>query len=63
MPVGSRVLGPEVKRVLAELHQAIPGDRYGEWLTALGKWYAPEVRFGEAFARLMVTLLGGALSP
>jgi len=58
VPVGSRVLGPEVQGVLAELRQAIPGDRYGEWLTALGEWYAPEVRFGEAFAKLMVQLLG-----
>jgi len=58
VPMGLRVVGPEVKGALAELHQAIPGDRYGEWLTALGKLYAPEVRFGEAFARLLVTLLG-----
>ncbi len=58
VPVGSRVLGPEVKRVLAELRQAIPGDRYGDWLTTLGQWYAPEVRFGEAFARFMVHILG-----
>ena len=58
VPVGSRVLGPEVKRVLAELHQTMPGDRYGEWLTTLGEWYAPEVRFGEAFARFMVHILG-----
>ena len=44
--------------MLAELRQAIPGDRYGDWLTTLGQWYAPEVRFGEAFARLMVHILG-----
>jgi len=58
VPVGSRVLGPEVDRVLAELQEAIPGDRYGDWLASLGKWYTPESRFGEAFARLMVNILG-----
>ena len=58
VPVGLRVLGPEVKGVLAKLAQIMPGDRYGDWLTLLGQWYSPEVRFGEAFARLLVYLLG-----
>jgi uncharacterized protein YllA (UPF0747 family) len=44
--------------VLAELRQLIPGDRYGEWLASLGRWYTPESRFGEAFAQLLVSILG-----
>ena len=58
VPVGLRVLGPKVNSVLAELQQVMPGDRYGDWLEQLGDWYKPEASFGEAFARLMVALMG-----
>ncbi|NHZ73872.1 MAG: bacillithiol biosynthesis BshC, partial [Nitrospirae bacterium] len=57
-PMGLRELGPEVDRVLAELREAIPGERFGAWVDELGQWYRPENRFGEAFAGLMVHLLG-----
>lgn len=58
VPVGRRVLGPEVSRILAELRQAIPGERFGDWLAELEDWYAPDARFGDAFAKLMVRVLG-----
>ena len=57
-PVGMRTLGPEVASVLAALAEAIPGERYAAWLAALGRWYRPDARFGEAFCRLLAHLLG-----
>ncbi len=57
-PAGMRALGPMVAEVLRELAAAVPGERYGEWLAQLGRWYRPDARFGEAFARLMAALLG-----
>lgn len=57
-PMGLRELGADVERVLTELRQAIPGDRFAAWVDELGRWYKPENGFGEAFAGLMVHLLG-----
>ena len=57
-PMGLRELGPEVDRILADLREAIPGDRFGSWVDQLGQWYRPDNGFGEAFAGLMVHLLG-----
>lgn len=57
-PVGMRTLGPEMTSLLADLRQANPGDRWVKWVDRLATWYRPEVRFGEAFSRLMVGLMG-----
>jgi uncharacterized protein YllA (UPF0747 family) len=57
-PAGMRALGPQVAEVLRELAAAVPGERYAEWLAEVGRWYRPDARFGEAFARLMAALLG-----
>ena len=57
-PVGMRTLGPGVDDVLRQLAEAVPGERYAEWVRTLGRWYRPDARFGEAFARLMARLLG-----
>jgi bacillithiol biosynthesis cysteine-adding enzyme BshC len=57
-PVGMRTLGPAVETVLSELAAAVPGERYAEWLRAVARWYRPEARFGEAFTRLLVQMLG-----
>lgn len=57
-PVGSRTLGPAVTEVLAAAAEAVPGDQFGEWMEEVGRWYRPDARFGEAFNRLMVALLG-----
>jgi len=57
-PVGMRALGPQMAEVLAALAAAGPGERYGEWLAQVGRWYRPDARFGEAFARLLAGMLG-----
>ncbi len=57
-PVGMRTFGEPVAAVLASLTAAFPGDLDRAWLEALGRWYRPDARFGEAFCRLMVHLLG-----
>jgi len=58
MPVGMRTLGPSVEPALAAMAAAVPGDLYAEWVRTLARWYRPEARFGEAFCRLMVHLMG-----
>lgn len=60
-PVGMRTLGPAIDDVLRQLADATSGgggERYAEWVRTLGRWYRPDARFGEAFARLMARLLG-----
>jgi len=58
MPVGMRALGPRMTDLLRELGEAVPGERYPDWVRIIGQWYRPEARFGEAFCRLMAHLLG-----
>lgn len=58
LPVGMRTLGPAVSEALAKLAEAMPGERFAGWLERLAIWYRPEARFGEAFSRLLVELLG-----
>ena len=57
-PVGMRTLGPAVAEVLRAVVEAVPGDRYAEWMGTVSRWYRPDARFGEAFCRLMAHLLG-----
>ncbi|HEV2852451.1 MAG TPA: bacillithiol biosynthesis cysteine-adding enzyme BshC [Thermoanaerobaculia bacterium] len=57
-PVGMRTLGPGIEEVLRGIAEAVPGERYAEWLVAVARWYRPDARFGEAFCRLMAHLLG-----
>lgn len=58
VPVGLRRLGPRIEQVLDRLRDELTGDRAGEWLDRLADWYQPEAHLGEAFAWLMVYLLG-----
>src|SRR4029079_10366457 len=58
VPVGMRTLGGGVETALAELGAALQGGRWPECLAMVARWYRPEARFGEAFARLMAHLLG-----
>jgi bacillithiol biosynthesis cysteine-adding enzyme BshC len=57
VPVGMRTLGPGVAGVLSGIAEAVPGERYAEWIQTLARWYRPDARFGEAFCRLMAHLL------
>ncbi len=57
-PVGMRTLGPAIEEVLRGIAEAVPGDRYHEWLRTVARWYRPDARFGEAFCRLMANVMG-----
>ncbi|MEZ5330507.1 MAG: bacillithiol biosynthesis cysteine-adding enzyme BshC [Thermoanaerobaculia bacterium] len=57
-PLGMRTLGAEVEPALARLREAVPGDEAAARISTLGGRYRPAARFGEAFARLLVDLLG-----
>ncbi|HVS02526.1 MAG TPA: bacillithiol biosynthesis cysteine-adding enzyme BshC [Thermoanaerobaculia bacterium] len=57
-PVGMRTLGPGVDEVLAELAALFPYQPYSGWVERLRQCYRPQHRFGEAFCRLAVELLG-----
>jgi bacillithiol synthase len=58
VPVGRRRLGEGVLAVLERLRGAAAGERQAEWVERLAGIYRPERTFGEAFAGLMVELLG-----
>jgi uncharacterized protein YllA (UPF0747 family) len=58
LPVGMRALSPAVTEVLRAIAEAVPGERYAEWLRTLARWYQPDARFGEAFCRVMAHMLG-----
>ena len=58
-PVGLRTVGPAVLGVLDELRARFPSEWFRAWVDRLALWWRPEARFGEAFARTFVALLGG----
>jgi uncharacterized protein YllA (UPF0747 family) len=58
VPVGRRRLGPGVRTLIESLRVAATTERQGEWADRLAAIYAPERTFGEAFAALMIELLG-----
>ena len=58
LPVGMRALSPAVTEMLRAIAEAVPGERYAEWLRTLARWYQPNARFGEAFCRVMAHMLG-----
>jgi bacillithiol synthase len=57
-PVGMRPLGVAVEALLDELETYFPRPTQRQFLERLRSWYRPEARFGEAFCRLLVGLLG-----
>ncbi len=57
-PVGLRTIGPEVEGLLAVLAESFPNERFSEWRQRLAGWWALGARFGDAFARQTVALLG-----
>jgi bacillithiol biosynthesis cysteine-adding enzyme BshC len=58
LPVGMRTLGPNLPEALSALRGAVPGERFAAWIEAVSAWYRSGARFGEAFSRLLVGLLG-----
>ena len=58
MPVGMRTLGAPVATLLGELEQLFAYSPYRDWLERLARWYRPDARFGEAFCRWAIDLLG-----
>ena len=58
MPVGMRTLGENVVSVLASWRETTASESYLSWLDAVASWYRPDARFGEAFCRLLVGMLG-----
>lgn len=57
-PMGMRTLGPAITPLLERLRAAQPGDRWSAWVDRIAQWYRPDARFGEAFSRLLVSILG-----
>lgn len=57
-PLGARSLGSGVAAVLDEIRALPGGPGWQAWWDEVGRWYRPAARFGEAFSRLMVRLLG-----
>ena len=58
MPVGMRSLGEGLAPVFEQLEEGLHGERFDDWLDTVARFYRPEARFGEAFCRLMVEILG-----
>ncbi len=58
MPVGLRSLGEGVTRVLAALARGGDDLPYRSTVERIAAWHRPAARFGEAFARLLVAVLG-----
>ncbi len=58
LPVGMRTFGPGVAAILDALPELRSSDRFDRWLETLSRVYRPDARFGEAFCRLAVALLG-----
>ncbi len=57
-PVGMRTLGEPVTGVLETWRATTGSGSYGAWLDRVAGWYRPDARFGEAFCRIMVGMLG-----
>jgi len=58
VPLGMRTFGAGIDGALAELRVLFPYEPYASWIETLGRWYRPDARFGEAFCRLAVAMLG-----
>lgn len=56
MPLGMRTFGEHLSALVTEARELLGGESLA--LAQAGRWYRPDARFGEAFSRLMVSLLG-----
>jgi len=57
-PIGLRTVGAEVEGLLAELRRRHPSEWFLRWTGRLGTFWRPEARFGDAYARTHLALLG-----
>jgi bacillithiol biosynthesis cysteine-adding enzyme BshC len=57
-PAGTRAIGDALPALLARLRDALPNEWSRRRFAQLSTPYRPDARFGEAFARLLVRLLG-----
>lgn len=58
LPVGDRALGPRASEIAAEIALLGGGPGWTQAWSVIGGFYAPEARFGEAFARWLIHALG-----
>lgn len=58
LPVGMRTFGAALAPLLDALRAQVHEPDAAQALERMADWYRPEARFGEAFARLLVGLLG-----
>ena len=58
-PVGMRTLGPRLDAALDAVRALYPGAVDGDAWRLLTASYRPDARFGEAFSRFLIGLLGG----
>ncbi|MEM9558299.1 MAG: bacillithiol biosynthesis BshC [Acidobacteriota bacterium] len=58
LPVGMRTFGDGLDELADRAADLLAGGRAGDRLTAARRWYRPDTRFGEAFSRFMIDLLG-----
>jgi len=56
MPLGMRTFGDSLRQLETEAEELLGGSSPG--LAQMRRWFRPDARFGEAFSRLMVSLLG-----
>ncbi len=57
LPLGMRTFGPGLGELQERVRREL-GEEEAAKLRYAGRWYRPDARFGEAFSRLMVHLLG-----
>ncbi|MEM8929959.1 MAG: bacillithiol biosynthesis BshC [Acidobacteriota bacterium] len=58
LPLGMRTLGGGLPAVVDQVRDILRGDEASGRLDQALAWYRPDARFGEAFSRLMIGILG-----
>ncbi len=58
LPLGMRTFGAGLGAMTARVGDELGEEEAAKLGSAAGRWYRPDARFGEAFCRLMVSLLG-----
>lgn len=58
LPVGMRTFGPRLREIAEQAEEMVGGEDAVERFRRAMEIYRPDARFGEAFSRLMVRILG-----